>query len=67
MQGIHETEILSASIRDVAGVSGSFAKGADIVTMPPSVFEKMYNHILTDKGLEIFNKDLENIANANHS
>tara|TARA_B100001287_G_C22633592_1_gene506404 strand:- start:623 stop:1282 length:660 start_codon:yes stop_codon:yes gene_type:complete len=67
IQGIHETEILSASIRDVAGVSGSFAKGADIVTMPPSVFEKMYNHILTDKGLEIFNKDLENIANANHS
>ena len=67
IQGIHETEILSASIRDVAGVSGSFSRGADIVTMPPSVFEKMYNHILTDKGLEIFNKDLENIANANHS
>ena len=67
IQGIHDTEILSASIRDVAGVSGSFAKGAHIVTMPPSVFEKMYNHILTDKGLEIFNKDLENIANANHS
>ena len=67
MQGIHETEILSASIRDVAGVSGSFSRGADIVTMPPSVFEKMYNHILTDKGLEIFNNDLENIANANHS
>jgi len=67
MQGIHETEILSASIRDVGGVSGSFIRGADIVTMPPSVFEKMYNHILTDKGLEIFNNDLENIANANHS
>ena len=67
IQGIHETEILSASIRDVAGVSGSFSRGADIVTMPPSVFEKMYNHILTDKGLEIFNNDLENIANANHS
>ena len=67
MQGVHETEILSASIRDVSGVSGSFAKGADIVTMPPSVFEKMYNHILTDKGLELFNADLETIANANHS
>ena len=67
MQGVHETEILSASIRDVSGVSGSFARGADIVTMPPSVFEKMYNHILTDKGLELFNADLESIANANHS
>ena len=67
MQGVHETEILSASIRDVSGVSGSFARGADIVTMPPSVFEKMYNHILTDKGLELINADLESIANANHS
>jgi transaldolase len=25
--------------------------------MPPSVFEKMYNHILTDKGLDLFQKD----------
>ena len=31
--------------------------GAHIVTMPPSVFEKMYNHVLTDKGLEIFDAD----------
>ena len=67
VQGVNATEILSASIRDVSGVSGSFARGADIVTMPPSVFEKMYNHILTDKGLELFNADLESIANANHS
>ena len=25
--------------------------------MPPSVFEKMYNHVLTDQGLDIFDKD----------
>ena len=25
--------------------------------MPPSVFDKMYNHVLTDKGLEIFDAD----------
>ena len=25
--------------------------------MPPTVFEKMYNHILTDKGLDQFDKD----------
>ena len=25
--------------------------------MPPAVFEKMYNHVLTDKGLEQFDKD----------
>ena len=67
MQGVHETQILSASLRDVSSVSGSFAKGADICTIPPSVFEKMYDHVLTDKGLDQFNKDLESIANANHS
>ena len=54
-----DTEILSASIRNVASVSKSFEYGAGIVTMPPSVFEKMYNHILTDKGLELFQKDWE--------
>jgi len=52
-----DTEILSASIRSVGSVSKSFEYGAGIVTMPPSVFEKMYNHILTDKGLDLFQKD----------
>ena len=50
-------EILSASIRSVGDVEHSFAQGADICTMPPNVFEKMYDHILTDKGLELFNID----------
>ena len=56
-----DTEILSASIRDVGSVSKSFEYGAGIVTMPPSVFEKMYNHILTDKGLELFQTDWETV------
>jgi len=50
-------EILSASIRSVGDVEHSFAQGADICTMPPTVFEKMYDHILTDKGLELFDID----------
>jgi len=57
VQCIHRTKILSASIRYVNSVSQSFANGADIVTMPPAVFDKMYNHVLTDKGLEIFEND----------
>ena len=52
-----KTEILSASIRGVKAVSTSFALGAHVVTMPPSVFEKMYNHVLTDKGLYLFDMD----------
>jgi len=64
VQCIHRTKILSASIRYVNSVSKSFANGADIVTMPPTVFEKMYNHVLTDRGLEIFDNDAKYIHHA---
>ena len=57
-----KTEILSASIRGVKAVSTSFALGAHVVTMPPSVFEKMYNHVLTDKGLELFDADWASVV-----
>tara|TARA_B000000557_G_C20766639_1_gene439780 strand:+ start:555 stop:1202 length:648 start_codon:yes stop_codon:yes gene_type:complete len=57
IQNVHKTEILSASIRDVKSVSDSFASGAHVVTLPPAVFEKMYNHVLTDKGLYLFDMD----------
>jgi len=50
-------QILAASIRDAKSVSKAFANGADICTLPPAVFDKMYRHILTDTGLEQFNKD----------
>ena len=56
-QQMVRTEVLAASLRDVPSVSKCFGVGADIVTMPPSVFEKMYKHVLTDKGLDQFDKD----------
>ena len=56
-QYVTKTQVLAASLRDVHSVSRCYADGADIVTMPPVVFEKMYKHILTDKGLEQFDKD----------
>ena len=52
-----QTQILSASIRSVGHVTDSFLAGADVVTMPPSILEKMYRNILTDKGIEQFDKD----------
>ena len=58
---IHNTgvsaKILAASIRDPQSVGTAFALGADICTVPVGVFDKMYNHVLTDKGIEQFNKD----------
>ena len=55
------TEILSASIRNHNHVSESFKAVADIVTLPPSIFEEMYNHDLTDQGIAQFNKDWEKL------
>ena len=52
-----KTQVLSASIRSVQRAIRSWYNGAEIVTMPPSVFDQMYEHILTDKGLEIFDQD----------
>ena len=52
-----KTEVLAASLRGVRDVGRAFEYGANIVTMPPNVFAGMYKHILTDKGLELFDKD----------
>lgn len=52
-----DTEILAASIRDARQVSKSFLAGADICTIPPKVFDSMYDHMLTRTGLEKFNED----------
>ena len=51
------TNVLAASVRNVRDVGRLFEHGAEIVTMPPGVFDKMYNHVLTDAGLEQFDKD----------
>ena len=50
-------QVLSASIRSVQRAIRSWYNGAKVCTMPPKVFDQMYDHILTDKGLEIFDKD----------
>ncbi len=55
------TEVLAASLRGVRDVGRAFEYGGDIVTMPPGVFEKMYKHILTDQGLELFDKDWKEV------
>jgi len=52
-----KTEIIAASIRDVHSVTESFYNGAHVCTIPPTVFDHMYGHVLTDKGLQQFNED----------
>ena len=55
------TQVLSASIRSVQRVVRSYYNGAQIVTMPPKIFDQMYDHILTDKGMEIFDNDWKSV------
>ena len=51
------TAILAASVRNAAHVRAAALAGADCATIPPSVFLELYNHPLTDRGLEQFNAD----------
>jgi transaldolase len=55
------TQILAASLRDVRQVEQSALHGADVVTIPPVVFWAMYKNIMTDKGLELFQKDWNSV------
>ena len=52
-----KTQVLAASIRNIQRAIRSWYNGAEICTMPPKVFDGMYDHILTDKGMEIFEND----------
>ena len=58
------TKILGASLRDVRQVEQSALFGADVVTIPPVVFWAMYKNIMTDKGLELFQKDWEEVLSS---
>ena len=51
------TKVLAASIRDAQSAAKAFSSGAYICTLPPKVFDNMSTHVLTDKGLEQFNRD----------
>ena len=52
-----DTEILAASIRSIGHVKEAALAGADCATIPPDVFNGLFKHPLTDKGLEQFTKD----------
>ncbi len=51
------TEVLVASIRHPIHLVESAKMGAHVATLPPNVIRQLYNHPLTDKGLDAFLKD----------
>ncbi len=52
-----ETEVLVASIRHPLHLVDAAMMGADVATMPFAVIDKLFNHPLTDIGLEKFLSD----------
>ena len=55
------TQILVASVRHPLHVIQAARVGADVVTLPPAVLDKMMKHPLTKLGLESFLADWEKI------
>ncbi|RLQ93491.1 fructose-6-phosphate aldolase [Falsibacillus albus] len=55
-----EAEIIAASIRHPQHVTEAALRGAHISTIPHKVLMQLFNHPLTDKGIEAFLKDWNN-------
>ncbi|MGO9259318.1 MAG: fructose-6-phosphate aldolase [Bryobacteraceae bacterium] len=53
----YTTQVLAASLRSPMHVMDAALAGADVGTMPFKVMDQLFNHPLTDKGLEQFLKD----------
>jgi transaldolase len=52
-----KTQVLAASLRSPTHIVECALAGADIGTMPFKVLDMLFNHPLTDKGLDQFLKD----------
>jgi len=60
-----KTQILVASVRHPLHVIEAAKIGADVVTLPPAVLDKMLGHPLTEIGLKNFLSDWEKLKKEN--
>ncbi len=60
-----ETEVLAASIRHPLHVIEAARAGADVATMPVNVFESLFRHPLTDRGIQLFLEDWKKVEARN--
>lgn len=56
-----DTKVLVASVRHPRHVIDSGIIGADVITIPPAVLDKLIKHPLTDNGVEKFLQDWEKV------
>jgi transaldolase len=62
---LFDTEVIVASVRHPMHVLEAARMGADICTIPFGVLKKLYDHPLTDIGIERFLKDWEKVPGKN--
>ncbi|MGB9707086.1 MAG: transaldolase family protein, partial [Microgenomates group bacterium] len=55
------TEIIAASIRHPDHVKHVATLGCHIATVPFKVLKQLYQHPLTEKGIDLFQKDWQNL------
>ena len=60
---ILKSEIIAASIRSPQHITDAALSGAHIATTPFNVLQQLFNHPLTDKGIEAFLADWESRKN----
>ena len=53
----YKTQLLTAAVRHPAHVLEAALAGSDVCTMSFEVLEQLYDHPLTDLGIDIFLKD----------
>jgi len=63
----YETQVLVASIRHPLHLVEAALMGADVSTMPFAVIDKLFNHPLTDIGLEKFLGDWKKLSEKENS
>ena len=56
-----DTEVIVASVRHPQHVLDAALLGAEIATIPYAILKKLFNHPLTDVGIERFLKDWEGV------
>lgn len=57
-----ETELLAASLRHTRHVHDVALAGADIATIPVTLFNSLLDHPLTDKGIKLFDQDWQKLG-----
>jgi transaldolase len=57
-----ESQIIAASIRTPIQWQKAAQTGAEIVTLPPTVFEQAMKHPLTERGIEMFDNDWKKLG-----